>query len=313
MRSYIFKLLLSFSILISGAVSLSGQTTYTSAVSGTWSDGSTWIGGVAPGSTDNAIISEGTIVTISGTDAIINDLTIETGAVVNAENRILTVNGKLLVYGTYTSENSDAKDLFFNGDSIGGTGFIKTDFANKEIAISANTVILPSSDMKVYGKISLGSDVTITNKGKIEVTEDINGASATTSIWVNSNNSYLVAGSFPMATGILNASLPGNTVEYNKLGDQTLKLPSASIYHNLVFRGSGNKTLPGAIVVNGNIEIYNSAILQGNNFNIDIKGDWTNYSDFVPGTGRVSFTGTVDQVVENPMIERFYNLRLFKS
>ncbi|MBS0009851.1 MAG: HYR domain-containing protein [Bacteroidales bacterium] len=313
MRSYTLKLVLLLSVLYAGTLSLYGQTTYTSATSGNWSDGSTWIGGLAPGSNDNAIIAAGTTVTIFAADAIINKLTIETGAVVNAGNRSLTVNGKMIVDGTYTSSNSDAKDLFFNGDTLGGTGLIKTDYADKDLIISANAVILSSSDLRVSGKISMGSDVTITNRGKIEVAGLISGASATTSIWTNSNNSYLATGDIPMATGILNASSAGNTVEYNKLGDQALKLPSASIYHKLVFRGSGNKSLPGNIVVNGDIEIYNSAILRSNDFNIDIKGDWTNHSDFVPGTGRVSFTGTVDQLIDNPMIERFYNLRLFKS
>ncbi|MEA1886326.1 MAG: gliding motility-associated C-terminal domain-containing protein [Bacteroidota bacterium] len=313
MRSHIFKLVLLFTILNLSVLSLSGQTTYTTATSGIWSDGSIWIGGVAPGPTDNAIIASGTTVTLFGSDATINDLTIETGAVVDAANRSLTVNGKLLVHGTYTSKDSDAKDLFFNGDTLGGTGIIKTDFANKDIIVSANAVIPSSSDLTVFGKISLGNDVTVTNKGKIEITENLNGSNSTTSIWTNSDDSYLVAGNTLMITGVLNASSPGNTVEYNGSGDQGITLPSASTYHNLKLRGAGNKNLPAAIVINGNMEIYNSAILQSNNYNIDIKGNWTNHSDFVQGTGRVSFTGTGEQFINNPMLETFYNFRIYKT
>jgi len=307
------KLLLIGSLLILNGLLLKGQTTYTSATSGRWSDGTTWIGGVAPGSNDNAIIASGTTVTLFGSDATINDLTIEPGGVVNADDRTLTVNGKFIVDGSFTSKNISAKDLVFNGDTLGGTGIIKVDYADRDLLINANAVILSSSNLKVYGKVSLGNSVTLTNKGKIEITGNLNGINATTSIWTNSDGSYLAIGGSLMATGVMNASSPGNTIEYNNFGDQDIKLPSGATYHNLKLRGAGNKDLPGSLVINGNIEIYNSATLESNNFNIDIKGNWTNFSEFAQGAGRVSFSGAGNQTINNPMLERFYNFRLNKS
>lgn len=313
MRSHILKILLLFSILNISVLSLNGQTTIRSLTSGLWSDGSTWIGGVAPGPNDNAIISSETIVTLSGSDATISKLTIETGGLLNAADNTLTVNGKLLVDGAYTSNNPGAKDLLFNGDSLGGRGVIKTSFADRELVISTNTVVIPSSDLKIEGKVSIGNSVTITNKGKIEIIGDLRGLNATTSVWTNDDNSYLATGGNLMINGILNALSPGNTIEYNNFGDQDVILPASATYHNLKFRGAGNKTLMGSITVNGDIIIYNSAILVSNNFNINISGNWTNYSSFTQGSGQVSFTGASNQAIINPMTESFYNFSLNKS
>jgi len=314
MRSHILlKLLLLFSILNISGLSLNGQTTFRSLTSGSWSDGATWIGGVAPGVNDNAVISSETIVTLSGSDATINDLTIEEGGVLDAGNQTLTVNGKFLVYGAYTSDDPGARDLYFNGDSLGGTGVINTSFASRELIVSANTVILSSSDLKVNGNLSIGNSVTITNKGKIEITGYLTGLNATTSVWTNDVDSYLAAGDEVMANGILNASSSGNTVEYNNFGDQNVILPSSATYHNLKFRGAGNKTLQGSLVLNGNLEIYSSTVLVSDNFNLNIQGNWINYSYFEQGTGQVAFTGTSNQAIANSMVESFYNFSINKS
>ena len=121
-------------LIISGFSNLSlGQTTFVSATSGRWSDGATWVGGATPGASDNAIITEGTTVSLLGSNETISNLTINTSGVLNCENKIMTVNGKLIVNGTYTSKNAAAKDFEFNGDSIGGTGSIIIDFANNDL------------------------------------------------------------------------------------------------------------------------------------------------------------------------------------
>ncbi|MFO7755202.1 MAG: hypothetical protein R6V34_04365, partial [Bacteroidales bacterium] len=307
-RILLISIFFVFNVLL-----LNGQTTYTSASSGKWSDGTTWVGGVVPGPNDNAIISSGTTVSLDKPNQTINDLTIQTGAVVNGENRILTVNGTFLINGTYTSKNAAAKDLNFNGDTLAGSGSIIIDFSNNDFVVGENAVILSSSDLKVYGNVLLDNSVTVTNKGDIEVTGNIEGNNATTSVWTNHDNSYLIIGNSLLSTGILNADSPGNTVEYNNLGDQDIKLPSSSIYYNLNIKGAGNKNLLGAIVLDGDILINNSGILQSNNFNIEIKGDWTNYSDFVPGTATVFFTGSANQLIDNPMVEDFYNFEINKS
>jgi len=313
MKSHIFKLLLLFTVINMTVLSLNGQTTFRSTSSGTWSDGSTWIGGVAPGPNDNAIISSENIVTISGSDVTINKLTIETGALLNAMDNTLTVNGKLLVDGAYTSTDPGAQDLLFNGDSLGGRGVIKINFADREVVMSANALVIPSSDLKIEGRVSVGNSVTITNQGKIEITGNLRGLNASTSQWINDINSYLAAGGTLMLNGVLNAASDRNTIEYNNFGDQDVILPSSATYHNLIFRGAGSKILQGSITVNGDIEIYSSSILESNNFNISIRGNWSNQSYFNQGSGQVTFTGAMQQAISNPATESFYNLTLNKS
>ena len=313
MKSHIFKLLLLLTVINMTVLSLNGQSTIRSISSGTWSDGSTWTGGVAPGPTDNAIISSEDIVTISGSDVTINELTIETGGLLDAVDNTLTVSGKLLVDGTYTSNDPGAQDLIFNGDSLGGRGVIKINFADREVVMSANATVIPASDLKIEGRVSVGNSVTITNQGKIEITGNLRGLNASTSQWINDDDSYLAIGGILMLNGILDASSSGNTIEYNNFGDQDVILPSAATYHNLKFRGAGNKTLQGSINVNGNIEIYSSSTLESNNFNISISGNWSNQSSFNQGSGQVLFTGAFEQTISNPATESFYNFSLNKS
>ncbi|MDT8401059.1 MAG: gliding motility-associated C-terminal domain-containing protein [Bacteroidales bacterium] len=313
MKSHIFKLLLLFTVINMTVLSLNGQTTFRSISSGIWSDGSTWTGGVAPGPNDNAIISSENIVTISGSDVTINNLTIETGGLLDATSNTLTVNGKLLVDGAFTSSDPGAQDLLFNGDSLGGRGVIKTDFADREVVMSTNALVLPSSDLKIEGKVSVGNSVTITNRSKIEITGNLRGLNASTSVWTNDVDSYLAIGGNLMVNGIMNTSSTGNTIEYNNFGDQDVILPASAIYHNLKFRGAGNKTLAGSITVNGDLEIYNSASLVSNNHNITISGSWKNLSNFDQGSGQVSFTGSSGQTIANPEGEAFYNFSLNKA
>ncbi len=307
--SFIYLLL-----IISGVSNLSfGQTTFTSVSSGRWIDGATWVGGIPPGPNDNAIISAGTNVNLTGANATIHNLTINTGGVINGENKIMTINGKLIVNGIYTSKNAAAKDLEFNGDSIDGAGSIIIDFKNNDLKINTNAIIVPSCELIVYGNINIGASVTVINKGHIEVTDNLTGSNATTSIWTNFDNSHLTIGNSLLTTGILNASASGNTVEYNLIGDQNIKTPSASTYYSIIIWGAGNKNLLTDIIVDGDLEINNSATFLSNNFNIELKGNWTNLSNFNEGTGIVSFTGTGDQELINPVDESFYNLSINKT
>jgi len=61
----------------------------TSAQTGKWNVGSTWVGGVAPGAGDNAVICSGHTVTLGSPNTTIADLTVQTGAILNDDNRVL--------------------------------------------------------------------------------------------------------------------------------------------------------------------------------------------------------------------------------
>jgi hypothetical protein len=180
--------------------------------------------------TDNAVISPLTTVTLTGTGSgfTVNNLNIMTGGVLNSESKILTVNGNLVVDGTYTTKNPSSKDLEFYGSSISGSGSIKIDYVNMSLNVHSNAVIEPSSQLIIYGNLRIFSNITLTNRGRIEITRDVIGASST-SVWNNSDNSVLVVGRSLLSTGQLNASSAGNTVEYNGQVNQSIKVPSISL------------------------------------------------------------------------------------
>ena len=115
-----------------------------------------------------------------------------------------------------------------------------------------------------------------------------------------------------MNTGVLNASANGNIISYNGSIAQNIKSPSSSQYYNLIIGGALNKTMQQNLIINGNLTI-NSATLNSNNFNLEIKGDWYNKSEFTEGTGEVSFTGTSNQTLSNISSETFYSLLVNKT
>ncbi len=304
---------LSLLFLIAGQLSFS-QTTFISAQNGYWTDGSTWIGGIVPGPNDHAIISEGTTVTLftGGTGTFITNLTINSRGVLNADNKEMNVAGTLIINGTYTSFDPSAQDLNFTGDTIGGTGIIGIYKNTSYMRIYNDVVVRPSSVLYITGHIRLESSVTVSNYGSVEITGNLSGSSATTSVWTNESGSQLVAGNELLSNGVLNASSINNTVKYNRLDLQTVKLPSASNYYNLVISGAGVKTMEGDLIVSGDLEI-NSGILDCNNRDIDIRGNWINKSSFAEGTGIVAFTGSNIQTFTNIAGDTLYHVQLNKS
>jgi gliding motility-associated-like protein len=289
------------------------QSTIVSATSGNWTDGTTWVGGIAPGPADNAVISPLTTVILNGASPgfTINGLNIMTGGVVDAADKILTINGNLVADGTYTTTSPSSKDLEFYGNSISGSGSIKIDYANMSVNVHSNSAIEPSSQLIIYGNLRLFSNITLTNRGRVEIMHDIIGASST-SVWNNSDNSVLIAGKTILPTGQLNASSPGNTIEYNGQVNQNIKVP-ISTYYNLVVRGAGNKNLLTGLVIEGNLDIRSTAVLAPNNFSLEVRGDWTNNSVFTEGSGEVIFSGNRVQTLSCINDEMFYRLKIDKT
>lgn len=303
---------LSFLLLITEATSV-GQTTFVSAQTGYWDDGSTWIGGMVPGPNDHAIISDGTTVTLfmGGTGTFITNLTINPRGVLNADNKEMNVAGTLIVNGTYTSFDPAAQDLNFTGDTIGGTGNISIYKNTSYLRIYNDGMILPGSNLLINGHVHLESSVTVRNHGTVEVKGNISGEGAS-SVWTNESGSHLIAGNELLLNGVLNASSPDNTVKYNRLDVQTVKLPASSTYHNLVISGAGVKTMEGSLVINGDLTV-GSGTLDCNSLDIEILGNWTNTSSFVEGTGTIAFTGPNSQEFTHVSGDTLYHIHVNKS
>jgi len=87
------------------------QSTIYSAQTGNWNSVTTWIGGIIPGPADSVVIKSGHRVSLATTAGeIMASLVIEAGAVFDAQNKTMSVTGRLIVDGTYTSDMVAAKD-----------------------------------------------------------------------------------------------------------------------------------------------------------------------------------------------------------
>ena len=264
-----------------------------------------WSGSVVPDADDNVIIASGTNVNIQDGDVTVNDLSVNTGGVLDAENNRLTVNGNLVVDGTHNGPAAIGSKLSLPGANTGIsgqgniTGGLSIPSGNKNI--NATSLLIISDD------IEIGAGVSVYNHGDISLDGSINGADVT-STWVNSDNSILHITGELLLNGALHAYADGNIVDYNGAG-QIVKEPFISVYHDLNTGGSGIKTMANSLVIEGDLIISGSSILDvsPNNYSIDISGNWTdNGGGFGERSSLVTFDGTADQTITGE--ETFFNM-----
>jgi hypothetical protein len=241
-----------------------------SVTSGPWRTASTWETNTVPTSVENARIMNGDVVTISNNETI-NNLIIQLGATLTNASSTLTVDGDLTVDGFY---QGGIKDLIVDGinSNIDGSGTINIVASSIAIGTGPKT-ISPTAVLTVLnGDIDIGIGITVTNQGSIEVADNITGANATSSNWINDVNSNLTIGTSIFASkGVLTATALGNHVSYNGAA-QNIEVPSASTYQNLSFEGSGAKTLEGSIQINEDFDIAGSASLDADGNAVTLSG-----------------------------------------
>ncbi|MPT33160.1 MAG: T9SS type A sorting domain-containing protein [Chryseobacterium sp.] len=126
----------------------------TSAQTGNWADGTTWVGGVAPTSSQNAVIASGHIVTVAS-------------AVTRNSGTSTTVTGTLAAAATYTNDGTTTINGTFQINAGG--------YANGTTNLTygtAGTLVFNHSNSTDYG-VSGGSYWPITN-GPVNVTLNAN-------------------------------------------------------------------------------------------------------------------------------------------
>ncbi len=201
-----------------------------------------------------------TISSTAGTKTF-GDITVNPGGNWNctaAED--FTVNGNIQNDGTFTS-NSGTYTLAGAGKTLSG----------------ANTVTITSASVS-------GS---YTNNGTCTITTTLAGAGSLT----NAANKTLNIGASSVTLTTLAASASGNTVNYNRAGAQTIKVPS-STYTNLTISGSGTKSLAGATSITGTLTVSAGTFsVSGQTFTLISDGNGT--ARIADNTGGGTISGTV--------------------
>lgn len=277
--------------------------TYFSRLNGNWTTTNTWstvacggtIAGSLPTASDDVVICAGHAITMSGNPGNCKSLTVNgtinwtTAVTTNVGGGGVTINSGGNIIGTV------AGTLVANGDlTVNGT------------MTSTTVVISIQATNNIFGNGSVGklsvTTATATNNGTLDVRVNLSG---TGSLVQAAGATLNLGGTVSITT--LDAAAPGNTVNYNATGPQTIFCAS---YNNLSVSNSGSKTLSCGTTILGNVNIGTGAALAGSNFSHTVKGDWINNGSFTSGTSTITLDGTITQAIKGISSTSFNNLIL---
>lgn len=121
------------------------------------------------------------------------------------------------------------------------------------------------------------------------------------------------AGTLSIAGALTNSGTMtnnGTTVFNGTTGQQTFS--GVTTFNNLTLNNAGGLLLPAPTTISNNLTLT-AGILNANNFNISIGGNWTNNasaSALTAGTGTVTFNGTLAQAIGGTAATTFHNLTI---
>jgi hypothetical protein len=199
-----------------------------------------------------------------------------------------TINGTMNIPGTlYATTDNDATGGYFCKWVIGTTGVINC----RQLDCSASGAAGHTIEIKNGGKLNI-------NNNNDNTVDPIVNFSTT-------NNTFTFA--------------DGGIVEYSSTdltGSQKIFINAGFPYKNLLLSGPSTKQLQtaGTLNVGGDLTITGGVLdIQTNN--IDLKGNWENYSQagFIEGTQKVTFSGTGKQTIQCVGGEQFYNVDITNS
>lgn len=287
--------------------------------------------GVQPSSDDPVVVCGGNTVTITTTTGL-NASAVEIQGTLTSQVADISTIGNIDGTGTLGFTTITSTPVFgtlsgtFTGagggtvDYGGGGAYTlptQTDY-NDLIISNANTTDL-GANVTANGDVTFnGSRV---DMGTFTVTDADNGGTFTlgagTTLRVEAPNN------FPdnFGTYALNAT---STVNYRYNNGSVQTVVGGITYGNLsLTRTGGNpaqKSMTGNLTILGDLDINYRSELLTNNYNITLEGDWTRddrtNTDFEPGTGTVTFTGTNNQTLQltnGTGTENFYNLTINKA
>jgi len=225
-----------------------------------WSSPSTWVGGVVPGSTDEAVVRRNIVVDQASVS--IAKLTINTGTTLSfgpGNTTLFEVSGLVTVDGTFTDADAGGINRFSGGivnNSNTFTSASPVEFFGAAQSIDGAGAVNLNSTVTVVNNILITNNISHANGLYIGANLDGSGIASgmqnNTLIRYNGSDLPFLNG------GYLNTSIVGNTFQYMRAGDQNIR---QTVYHHLTIAGNGNKNFNDA-TVNGNFNRTGGTILQ---------------------------------------------------
>ncbi len=143
----------------------------------------------------------------------------------------------------------------------------------RKLKLNANS----SLSLNISGPLTLPSGVTIAGDLDLQGTIFCNGVADTITIGGSFTNT--AAGNFYPGTG---------TVVFNSNSGTRSITTGNSQFNNVVINGASTFQLASAVTLLGNLTILQGSLdVTSNNFQLSVRGNWTNNSVFVPRSGTV--------------------------
>ncbi|GDX47418.1 hypothetical protein LBMAG25_02360 [Bacteroidota bacterium] len=219
----------------------------------------------------------------------------------------LTVNGTLNIPGTlFLLTNNASLPVVYQ---IGNTGII-----NCVNVCTGNTAVTSPINLS-NGSHTGTSTLRILNGGRLNMTggnpSDANTYNKPFSLRSNTGSPFTYVAGLGTSNTTYDFQV-GSIVEYSNTSG-TLPVQCATLtYSNIVFSNGGIKAMNTTLNVNRDLSIFSPAVLNTNNNNINIGGDWINYGSvgYTEGTSTVTFNGSSTQTIISPSFENFHNLNI---
>ena len=224
---------------------------------------------------------------------------------------------------SYTFNNKGSVDIgdirIGQNNSLTLSGSANTIINDELCALNENAVFTNNSTGTLYINDDIDAKshtLTINNNGAIDLADEIINCVASKVTFNNNTNANLSVGNALDLDLQLSAAASGNTVTYDRAGDQNIIVPTDN-YHHLNLTSSGNKSSAGTLDIRGDLIISGTAVLDiaTGSDDISILGDWTSTGSaaFSGNNRTITFTGGNAQQLTVPGGESFYNLVINKS
>jgi hypothetical protein len=312
MMRYMF-LLLIFLIMGFTQMEWAGTVTSNGTGGGNWSIGATWNGGSAPGTTDDAVIADGDLVTIDQAVTVAS-LTVGGGAsgILTFNNVVhaVTVNGNITVNngakfttgftttGDLTITSTTIANVGSTANLVAGMGITGTGIpaATTVTAFTVNTITLSAAATASGTGVSLAIGYTVTNTMSIAGDMTNNGtfdmsmgtSTALCNVTFNKTGDQTISGTTPVLTQFRGITLSKSVVGNRVVANINVSMAGSQLF--VLTAGTWEQTAGTLAETSGSqsIAAAGSLIISGTgNFNMVIAG-----SIAVTGNLTVNTSGT---------------------